>query len=434
MGLELNLLDKIVSKGLLGKRVLGRPSKFNIVNKHGRGFLELMYKPRNQFENVVGRVLHGFLPVLSYFSYRFHVEKARVGGFRLEDVYHQKFFREPYITWHVYAQNFHPWTLNERVRNVAFYRKVNTIFKGFSVPEWAQDHRRDGWDLDVYSRQAWDNAMKDFNSEWTPMPWGGERLDPNIINWFRIEQIGKGFSSRLFYNETPEPSWHRHGGHLDEKDKTLYSFKYGDQEHDDIFGFDVSTEEGRKGIKAEIQRWKTMTPEIAEAFGYPEHDDEFENVKYISEEPHFQRALTHYRAYALQKRIERAIETGDLSQHDVDHSRSFFDEKGLPSASLLSMGNKGLFGEEDEGFESFSKVLSAIGLGDFEFNTSTPEPLEAQLLRFIDSVIDLKEKDLNKVLPLIVSDPRERAKIEALLESGVQPHEALPQELSRHLA
>ena len=432
MKLELNLLDKILSKGLLGRRVIGRASKYNLVNKQGgRGVLEMMYKPRNQLEQVVGKVIHGFLPLISYFTYRFHVERARVGGFRVEDTYHQKFFREPFVTWHIYAQNFHPWTLNERIRNVTFYRKVKTLYKGFSVPDWAQDQKRDGWDIDVYSRQAWDNAMKDFNSEWTPMPWAGDRLDPNLINWFRIEQVGKGFSSRFFYNETPDPSWHRQGGHLDDKDKTLYSFKYGDQEHEDVLGFDVSTEEGRKQLKEEVNRWKAMTPEVAEAFGYPEHDDELDNKKYLSSEPHFQRALTHYRAYAIQRSVERALETGALSQHDVDASRSFFDERGLPSASLLSMGNKGMFGPEDESFESFKKVLEAVGLGKFEFNSSTPEPLECQLIAHIDAVFDVKEKDLNQALPFIVSDPRERAKIEALLESGV---EALPTEQTRHLA
>lgn len=430
MGLEYGLLDKIVNKGLLGKRAIGKPLKYNIVNKWNRGVLEMMYQPRNQFEQVVGKVIHGFLPLVSYFTYKFHVERARVAGQRVEDTYHQKFFREPYHTWHIYAQNFHPWTLNERVRNVTFYRKVKTLYKGFKVPDWAQDHKRDGWDVDVYSRQAWDNAMKEFNSEWTPMPFGGERLEPNAINWLRVEQIGKGFSSRYFYNEVPNPGWHRHGGHLDDKDKTLFSFKYGDQKHDDVLGFDVSTQEGRDALDAEVNRWKQMTPEIHESFGLAEGPDSWSNKKYISEEPHFQRALTHYRSYRIHQAVNDAIESGDLSQEDYDASRHYFDEMGVPSASLISMGGKGML-SGDESYESFRRVLNAAGLGDFEFKTNTPQPLEDQLIEHIDRVFDVKQADLIKALPLIIADPHEREKVQTLLESG---ESALPEERSRHLA
>lgn len=80
----------------------------------------------------------------------------------------QKFHKEPYIQFHIYAQYFHPETLLERVRDVRFFRQPRTLFKGFTVPEWAGSHRRDGWDLDVYSRTVWDNALDDLRSEWTP--------------------------------------------------------------------------------------------------------------------------------------------------------------------------------------------------------------------------------------------------------------------------
>lgn len=59
--------------------------------------------------------------------------------------------------------------------------------------------------------------MAEFNSEWTPMQFVGERQEPNIIEWFRLEQYGKGSSSRLFYNEVPHTSWIRFKGHLYDK-------------------------------------------------------------------------------------------------------------------------------------------------------------------------------------------------------------------------
>lgn len=110
---------------------------------------------------------------------------------------------------HIYAQYFHPETLLERVRDVAFYRRPRTIFKGFRVPDWAQNQNRHGWDVDIYSRTAWDNAMHDFEAEWTPKPYGGDRQDPNILQWFRYENVWGGFGARLFYNEVPQLSWRR---------------------------------------------------------------------------------------------------------------------------------------------------------------------------------------------------------------------------------
>lgn len=143
---------------------------------------------------------------------------------------------------HIYAQYFHPETLLERVRDVNFYRRPRTLFKGFKVPDWATAEKKHGWELDAYSRQAWDNAMHDMNSEWTPMQFTGERLEPNILQWFRLEQWGKGNSSRLFYNEVPKPTWFRYGGHLDDPNKTLFSFTEADQEHKFVFGIDTTTQ------------------------------------------------------------------------------------------------------------------------------------------------------------------------------------------------
>ena len=71
--------------------------------------------------------------VLEWFAQGTLVEQILVD----ETVEEQKFFREAYVNWHVYAQYFHPTTLLERVRNVNAYRKHNVLFKGFSMPDWA---------------------------------------------------------------------------------------------------------------------------------------------------------------------------------------------------------------------------------------------------------------------------------------------------------
>jgi hypothetical protein len=35
--------------------------------------------------------------------------------------------------------------LLERVRDVSFYRRPRTLFKGFRVPDWATSEKRNGW-------------------------------------------------------------------------------------------------------------------------------------------------------------------------------------------------------------------------------------------------------------------------------------------------
>ncbi len=188
--------------------------------------------------------------------------------------------------FHIYGQYFHPETLLERVRDVAFHRRPRMIFKGFRVPDWAQNHTRDGWDLDCHSRAAWADAMHDMQSEWTPMQFNGDRMDTNILNWFRFEQWGKGNSARLFYNEVPKPRWDRHGGYINNPDKELYSFKYANQDEQFTFDLDTTTEEGRKEFEDEYKQLCEMAPEI---FKMDELIFPHEVPKQLSSEPHFLR-------------------------------------------------------------------------------------------------------------------------------------------------
>jgi hypothetical protein len=221
-----------------------------------------------------------------------------------------KFHKEPYIQFHIYAQYFHPETLLERVRDVNFYRRPRTLFKGFKVPDWATAEKRHGWELDTYSRQAWENALNDFQSEWTPQQFVGERMEPNIVSWFRFEQFGKGNSSRLFYNEVPKTRWDRLGGHLDEPEKFVYSFTHGNQDHPMIYNIDTSTPEGREEFKKEWYALCEMAPELLskEDLVYPH-----EQPKYLPDEPHFRRVWQHYREHIFRYRYSYLVEEGQIS-------------------------------------------------------------------------------------------------------------------------
>lgn len=150
-----------------------------------------------------------------------------------------------------------------------FYRQPRTLFKGFRVPDWATAKEQHGWEVDLYSRNAWENVMADFESEWTPQQWNGDRQEPNPLQWFRFEQVGQGFGSRYFYNEVPKPTWWRHGAHFlknadDDKelDKNVYSFTHANQQKQINFGIDTTTPEGRAQFKKEHDALAEMTPEI----------------------------------------------------------------------------------------------------------------------------------------------------------------------------
>jgi hypothetical protein len=302
MKIERGLLDKMVNGAFLGKRTIGRPIKYNIRTKGAQGWVELVFNPRNKMEQTVSQALRAIHPYLAFITYKFHVEKSREIGIRVEDFYMHKFHKEPYIMWHIYVQYFHPETLLERVRNVSFYRKPRTLFKGFKVPDWATaENSLGGWETDAFSVQAWENAWADFNAECTPMQFWGERQEPNIIQWFRLEQFGRGASSRLFYNEVPKTTWWRHSGHLDNPDETLYSFTKANLPEPMVFGIDTTTEEGRAAFKAEFDAIHQIAPEIVpkESFLYPH-----EMPDVVPEEPHYQRVWRYYREHTLRRAID----------------------------------------------------------------------------------------------------------------------------------
>ena len=93
-------------------------------------------------------------------------------------------------------------------------------------------------------------------------------------------------SSKLFYNEVPKPTWYRHKGHMDDPEKSLFSFTHGDLDKQFIFGLDTNTEEGRKAWEQEWNALAAMAPELVDKdkIIYPH-----EIQKAASSEPHFQR-------------------------------------------------------------------------------------------------------------------------------------------------
>jgi len=326
----------------------------------------------------------------------------------------QKFHKEPYIMNHVYAQYFHPSTLLERVRDVSFYKRPRVLFKGFRVPDWATASKMNGWECDAYSREAWDNAMHDLYSEWTPMQFVGERQEPNVLQWFRLEQWGKGTSSRLFYNEVPHPTWFRHQGHLDNPEEYIYSFTNGNQDAPPDFGIDTTTEEGRKAFKAEYDALAAMTPEIIkkDAMLYPH-----EMPKAISTEAHFQRIWGHYREHALRSAISMAVDSHKVSSDDAASALKFLGQRNMLSVSQYVLAKQGLRPDlqSDEGFQATDRVFAGIGL-ELHLSQLTAEVYESQFWNSFDTQFGLTEIGLREELPRFISDPSGRSHAEALME------------------
>jgi len=430
------MLDKFVNGAFMGKRQIGRPIKYNLRNRNTEGWLELVFAPRTRTEEVVSNVMKFMHPYLFFITYRFHVEKAREVGMRIEDVYHNKFHKEPYIMNHIYAQYFHPDTLLERVRDVAFYRRPRTIFKGFKVPDWATSTERHGWEVDNYSRQAWDNAVHDLNSEWTPTQFAGERIEPNVLSWFRLEQWGKGNSARLFYNEVPQPNWFRHGGHMlknseddKERDKVLYSFSNADQDRNLIFGMDTTTPEGREAFRKEYMTLCELAPEIVkeENLIFPH-----EIATEISSEPHFQRVWQLFREHTFRVHFARAVEAGRISEADADAFVRFVNLNNAPSFNIYILGRTGKLDHlaHDEGYAATMRVMDTLGLNAVQFNHKSAQPVDEQFWEQYDGVYQLTVSDMRRELPNFVAEPSNRAKVEALMNG--QP--ALEQETTVKLA
>lgn len=369
-------------------------------------------------------------PYLFFVSYRFHVEKARESGMRVEDTYVNKFHKEPYVMHHIYAQYFHPDTLNERVRNVAFYRRPRTIFKGFRVPDWAQSQNHEQWQLDTYSRQAWDNALHDLEAETTPMLYNQRRNEPNPLQWFRFEGVLGGAGSRLFYNETPQLSWRRQQGHLTEtgdereKERALFSFTHANQDRPVLFGMDTTTPEGAEAFRKEYEDLCEMAPEIMkkEEMVYPH-----QLPARISEEPHFRRVWQHFREWTFRAALGEGVSSNAISQEDADAFNNFVGLTRTPTFSLFVLISQGKLAhlEREEGYQATLRVLSALGMDKITWDDKTSAPAEEQFWGQFDSCFNLTETEMRKALPAFVVNESDRAQVQAYLDSSAAEQERL---------
>lgn len=263
------------------------------------------------------------------------------------------------------------------------------------------------------------------------MQFFGERQEPNIIEWFRLEQFGKGSSSRLFYNEVPQPTWLRHNGHLDNPEDVLYSFTHANLDQQIVFGIDTTTEEGRAAYKAEYEALSALAPEIIkkEDFLFPH-----EMGKEVPTEPHYQRIWCYYREHTLKKAIASAVESGAVTSGDAAAAQKFISVGNTVSVTSYIMAKTGHRPdlEGDEGFLATDKVMTAIGMNKIALSKLTAETFEQQFWSNFDGLFDMNEIEMKEELPFFITDPTNRMKVQAIMDGRVE--EAIESEETKQLS
>lgn len=281
--------------------------------------------------------------------------------------------------------------------------------------------------MDLYSRQAWNNVMQDLNAEWTPQQFRGDRQEPNVLQWLRLEQYGDGNGERLFYNEVPNlntaKSWWRLGGHytLEENDEReqrsrLHSFTNANQDRPLALGpnYDTTTPEGREAFKAEWDAMCDMCPELMrkEDCVFPH-----ELAPRLPNEPHFLRVWQHYREHTFKNTIAELVDEKHISAEDQAAFARFCGGQDAPAFHLIIMAKQGQLEHmrEDADFQAALRVMEALGFDAMEIDTSnTAKPAHQQFWEQFDEIFELTEATMREDLDTFIADPTNRAKFEAM--------------------
>jgi protein-tyrosine-phosphatase len=88
--------------------------------------------------------------------------------------------------------------------------------------------------------------------------------------------------------------------------------------------------------------------------------------------------------------------------------------QGGSSFTTYIYTNLGLI-PQDQGFEGAARVMEALGLNRIEIDRKSAEPYEEQFWNQYDVIMELSEDGLNRELPAFVTDPTNKAKVDALI-------------------
>lgn len=80
----------------------------------------------------------------------------------------------------------------------------------------------------------------------------------------------------------------------------------------------------------------------------------------------------------------------------------------------------------DEGYQATMRCLKGMDLGHVAISKMTACPPEEQFWLQVDEELELTEVSMRQSLPLFITDPANRAKVEALLADGDEETSLLP--------
>ena len=109
------------------------------------------------------------------------------------------------------------------------------------------------------------------------------------------------------------------------------------------------------------------------------------------------------------------VEEGKISEADAAAFREYVGFAGANSTFTSYIYAKlGLIGK-DEGFEATSRVLEALSLHRIDVDRKSAQPYEEQFWEQYDVIMELSEDGLARELPAFVTDPTNKAKVDAII-------------------
>ena len=113
-------------------------------------------------------------------------------------------------------------------------------------------------------------------------------------------------------------------------------------------------------------------------------------------------------------RFAYLVQEGKIAESDAAAFRNYVDFNGGASFTTYLYTQLNLI-QKNEDFEAAQRVMEALGLNKVEIDRKTAQPYEDQFWDQFDVIFELSEDGLQRELPAFITDPSNKAKVEALI-------------------
>lgn len=373
---ETGIIDKLINKKLLGKRVLDLPLRSlypKVRNEHTGMFVDRLYFPKSKFDKVVANIYERCMPGLKYFMWDENVYWAREHGYTLGEKMFHSFRHAPIALLHSMAQAVHPYGWLEAQRRDAYFRRVETLMPGVKIPDWAQQNRRVK-DVDVNSINVPLDSFGNILKEATPTQHMNTSLYAvvyNLVN--QRNQIGFA-SQRLFYNEKLRGDFYANGL-LTKKEREVIHGWYADTQNESMKQrIDGLSEKERAEYERNKERWDKNFEEF-----YPELKNRTHNkILHKFDEPYFERNMQEIRGAIFTSKWIESVDK--FNSEEIQQIHEFF-LNGNTSAFF----SQNSADEESQPTELYKKFVNELGFPDiFQIDRFTTYPPEKQFYDLMD--------------------------------------------------